>query len=605
MVLTDRDYEVVFHDRDAIKRRDGLSACETDFSHRFAKQPMDAAVALNYGICLLEMGKSSEAEDVLSGLCTPGDRLIVVQRWLLMACRCYAEAVRNRNNAIAAEEVISRFYLFDSDHQDQLSDFMLTHILTTENFDIITEFVLSLNTVKPFSKWAVRRYCEISNAVNQQDKYRKIFKESKNPEIQIEMDLLSLLYERFERKSDENPNSLMNTFESNVRTKFQKIVNTLGWPREQSNVVPLNKTDDSWTALFERVVAAGYEIDPFDAYRLSLQLSERLGSTEAEKYIMRFTQLGEQYHACFWLLGALLEERSDTKRALAAYHAAVQGELQSHKLQNRDFPTVDISRVKISAIALSFNDVELVRHYCTMIVPHCDELIVNDGGSTDGTIEEFVKFSAETGFPVHIIRDRQANFRDRNIFNKDGYRSAGAGGVAGFEADRRRTTTLMVARHPYILIADLDDFFPRFPCMKTIVASSYGVESFAGSRRELIDENHYCDIYISSKSNMPTLFKRDAMHVFSGVSDPDEYLARLDEDLALRASDFMTTCVTRAYHYWHLKWIFDPRQRNNIERFLGPKSDVQGIRQKPDFAKIREIKKNSMQPSRLVVNYEE
>lgn len=228
----------------------------------------------------------------------------------------------------------------------------------------------------------------------------------------------------------------------------------------------------------------------------------------------------------------------------------------------------------------------MVEAYCENIRPHCDELIVNDGGSTDGTIELFEKFSLETGFPIHIIRDQQASFRDRNLFNKDGYRSAGVGGVKGFEADRRRSTTLMLAKHDYVLLADLDDFFPRYPNLKSIVAGNYGIDHIAGSKREYINEFEYCDLYQERKSAMPTLFRRDRFHVFSGISELDEYLANMNHNLAIFATNFMNTAITRAYNFWHLKWLFDSSGKAQVEGHLGVKYSTSGIAERPDTTAI-------------------
>ena len=105
-------------------------------------------------------------------------------------------------------------------------------------------------------------------------------------------------------------------------------------------------------------------------------------------------------------------------------------------------------------------------------------------------------------------------------------------------------------------------------------------------RDRYIDDSTYCDLYQEKQSAMPTLFRRSRYHVYSGISESDEYLAHMRHDLAIFASKFMETFVTRAYNFWHLKWLFDGSRKAQFEARLGVKYSTAAISERPNTAAI-------------------
>lgn len=544
----DKEFDQAFQKRDSLKNEKGLSFCLSEFELLFQTNHMHLPHVLNYGICLLETENYKEAEYILGELCKPETAQNISENWLFESLKFYTLAIKERSRLVATKAALERLRHFNRHNRGRVISHIIIHLTDHNNFANLVVSIEELENDFDLSDAALRKFYEIASSKNELTEFEKICG-SRSSSHDNELKLISLLHGDFSA-----PASL------DIRSR--------------------------WRDVYAGLEKSRSKLSPFDAYRLSLQMHERLGPEMAEQEIQNLIALGEEYFACYWPLGALQEPLGDVAAASHSYSSAGRIEMLRENQPIENISPVDRSEVKISCIAISFNDAPLVETYCKMVRPHCDEIIVNDGGSTDGTIDLFHKFSKETGFPVHVIRDQQASFRDRNIFNKDGYRKAGLGGVKGFEADRRRTTTLLLAQHDYVLLADLDDYFPEFPNLKTLVSSNYGVDHIAGSKRELVDCDFYCDLYQNRQSALPTLFRRDRHHAFSGISGADEYLARLDHDMASWASKFMTTAISKAYHFWHLKWLLDPSQKTAAEPSLGVKSSVYGIKQRPDIKKI-------------------
>lgn len=537
-----------------MKAKQGVAACAAYFSKLFHERPEDAAVAINYGIALIENKERDRAEYVLGRLCAMNRPRLVNERLRYEAVKFYIFAIRDRDHTAALNAAFDRVSWFSRAQRDCLICEAITRVVDHRSFSYLMTWLADPNFQISFTNEAVRKFYEVASSVNRTDDFRKVIYNGRSEYDIHAIEITELLYRDFGLAYGESQDKYWSEI-------FYRIKDGLG-----SAIKPY--------------------VGPFDAYRLSLQLPQRVGLSRAVEDINWLISLGDSYFHCYWPLGALREKQADLSGAVEAYHLAGKRELIATGQDANKSVCIPLDQAKITCIALSFNDAAMVEAFCRNIRPHCDEIIVNDGGSTDGTIDLFEKFSRDTGFPVHIIRDQQASSRDRNLFNKDGYRTAGLGGVKGFEADRRRSTTLMLAQYDYILLADLDDYFPMYPNMKTIVAANYGVDHIAGSKREYIDKFSYCDLYQDRHSAMPTLFRRSRYHVYSGISESDEYLAHMKYDLAIFATKFMETFVTKAYNFWHLKWLFDPSKKDEFESRLGVKYSSSAIISRPDTEAI-------------------
>ena len=306
-----------------------------------------------------------------------------------------------------------------------------------------------------------------------------------------------------------------------------------------------------------------------DANDLSLIAMSTHDDDRARPIIEALAAQSRQNWGVMRVLGVMAERAGHRDDAMAAYDRAARCELE---VRGIDVPPAasDGSPSRISGIALSFNDAPLVPHFCRMIAAHCDELVVNDGGSSDDTIAAFRRYSAETGFPIHVIEDVQHGNRERTIFNKEGYRDRNLGGVLAFDADRRRTTTIVQAEGDYLLMLDLDDYLPPFPNMKTLVQASPYVDHFAGARLEVIGNGHYTALHLGPNQACPTLYRRHRKHVYAGVNGGDEYLARIDLGIAKWAMMEPHVFVTDCYNYWHLKHVLDGRSLPLVRPSMGP-----------------------------------
>ncbi|WP_159728644.1 hypothetical protein [Methylosinus sp. Ce-a6] len=529
------DFDGVFAERDARKRSAGPENCLEWMRERRAAAPNDPAVALNLGICLREAERHVEAREVLSPVVAAEAE--IPDRWFQTAVEYYCASLRALEGSAAAIsfvfEALGRLPRRPQAARAALFSFAITELLGPLEMDRFAEEYGRRTSAFGFTRAATRKLYEICSAVDRLDFFEEVFR------------------------------------------------GEVGDAGERRLAAMLHETMDNecWRVEFEHLLAGG-ALAPFDAYRLALQAPSRLPAADAESALKRLVGFGEDHWPCLRPLGAFYEREGRLEEAIEAYRRASLCDLQAQGQSVDAIRCVDPEEVKISCIALCFNDAPLIESYCHAVMPHCDEIIVNDGGSTDGSVDIFERIAREANFPIHVIRDRQRGFRDRSIYTKDAYRSENLGGVDGFEADRRRTTTLMAASHEYILIADLDDYFPPFPNLKTIVAAAYGVDHFTGSKCELYDRDSYWDLYQDPRSGIPTLFRRHRFHVFAGISGNDEYLSRLDGPLTELASHQMTY-LTKCYQFWHLKYVLDPRNRATIERHQGPRYSVAARADRP------------------------
>lgn len=529
------DFDGVFAERDARKRSDGPEGCLEWMRERRAAVPNDPAVALNLGICLFELDRYAEARDILGPLVAAGTQ--ISDRWFHTAIEYYCASLRALEGAAAAIsyvfEALGRSPRPPQAARATLFSYAINNLLGPLELDRFAEEYGKRTSAFGITRAAMRKLYEICSAVDRLDFFDEVFRGEAGDAG--ERRLAAMLHENVE--------------------------------------------NERWRMDFERLLADGAPA-PFDAYRLALQATARLPAADVERALERLADLGEDYWPCLRPLGAFYEREGRLGQAIEAHHRASRCELQAQGRSLDVIRLVDPEEVKISCIALCFNDAPLIESYCHSVMPHCDEIIVNDGGSTDGSVETFERIAREADFPIHVIRDRQRGFRDRSIYTKDAYRSENLGGVDGFEADRRRTTTLMAASHEYILVADLDDYFPPFPNLKTIVAAAYGVDHFTGSKCELYDRESYWDLYQNPRSGIPTLFRRHRFHVFAGISGNDEYLSRLDRPLTELAS-LQMTYLTKCYQFWHLKYLLDSTNRATIERHQGPRYSVAARADRP------------------------
>lgn len=345
---------------------------------------------------------------------------------------------------------------------------------------------------------------------------------------------------------------------------------------------------ECWQRFVDDLDLAG-QIDPYDGYRIGLNL---LGSGLGDATIPTMHRLADASPGCWALrrlIGVAYERQGRREQAAELYRRAAAEELRSRDLDVEAFPSRDARDVRISCIAISYNDEPLVRHFCNMVMAHCDEIVVNDGGSSDGTVEAFERFGAEHDFPVVVMRDRQHRNRARSLSTKDSYRKSGWGGVIGFDADRRRTLTLIEAKYEYILMLDLDDYLPPFINLKSLVAASYGIDHICGARLEVLGNGRYTTLRLGAEQAAPTLFRRDRHHVYAGVDSDDEYLAFADRDLAKWAMKGCRSFLSDGFCYWHLKYCLDGSSLHQVRASMGPDYDLMARYDRPLLSTLSHI----------------
>jgi hypothetical protein len=534
---SDSDFQQAFALRDSLKRSEGLGAAASKLEAMVSGDPTNHALKLNFGICLFELGQNRAAENLLAQLWSPECFYDLPEKWKEAVCKYYAYPISARNKRAAIDAITARLGLVSSEIARNLRWFAIAELTSPENLDKILEIAGKLDSEE------LRSVYERCSAANGLDAFHNMVEAAHLAESDLpaELNVMSLLYGEMANEP---------------------------WRRELEQL------------LTKQALA------PFDAYRIGLQAIQRLPADEAETLLQRFISWGEAFWACYRPLGILHEVTGDMRQALDAYHLASILELGTRGTDLSSLSRRDPGEVKISCITMCFNDAPLVRHYCASVMPHCDEIIVNDGGSNDGTIDQFNRVRLETGFPISVIQDRQRESRDRTLYNKDSYRKQGLGGALAFDGDRRRTSTLVAAQYDYILQADMDEFFPPFPNLKRVVAAAYGIDNFVGGQCEVLNERHFCDLYQHPRSALPTVFRRNRLHLYAGISSPDEYLSRADVPLTEWATKHMQTYLSYCYHFWHLKFLFDSSERAATELRLGPKCSVAARRGHPNFELI-------------------
>lgn len=336
----------------------------------------------------------------------------------------------------------------------------------------------------------------------------------------------------------------------------------------QSFALTTARFESEWISAFADETAK-QALSPLDSYRAAFQIPERADIQAGLAFALSQAQRGDDYWTCDRAAAAFFEAMGRTEDALDAHHRATVKEFRRQGIPEDLVKRRQIGDVKISCIVISYNDGPLVKAWCQMVAPHCDQIVINDGGSTDNTVELFEEWGRENNFDVCVIRDQQYGNHDRSLTNKNEYRWRALGGIAAFQPERRRTTTLIRADHEYILMLDLDDVVPPFPNMKTIVTGSYGVEIFLGWKGEIIPGDGYREIIHQPEIAGPILFKANKYYAYAGVASEDEYLARLDKDIRSWGSRFATKFASYCFSYWHLKFLFDDRRLDEFIHLYG------------------------------------
>ena len=91
------------------------------------------------------------------------------------------------------------------------------------------------------------------------------------------------------------------------------------------------------------------------------------------------------------VLGIIAERAGDRAAALRAYDRATRTELEVRCVDIP--PAVGGSKASHLGHRVEFSTTHRSSsHFCHMISTHCDELVVNDGGSTDDTVACFKQF---------------------------------------------------------------------------------------------------------------------------------------------------------------------------------------------------------------------
>lgn len=577
-------YELVFKIRDGIKNDAGVTACCEQMLQLDTQTPGDPAIQLNLGIALFENGQVPEAAAIFHTLTTDAKE-VLPKIWLEKAV-AYLGLVHLKSGAQEAiRSVLNGMILLPSENRRNLIGFIVQHLVDTSSIQFLLQ-TLNVNqwagNVEPTE---ARRLFELASAAG----IATLFDEFSNTVLgdMEEANLIRLLYYDISNLTwciglAKLCNGALDPAQAH---KARSRHGASGSLRTALSFILPRKTAE---------VDAEIDLSQADAFQLGLQALSRLTFEEAEFLLLRLTVGGRHWH-CLRLLGQLHEATGDTEVALDFYHRASLAELGSRQISTDAIRKVAVADAKVSCIVISYNDALLVPSFCRSIQPHCDEIILNDGGSTDGTIEAFEQFGRENGFPVLIIRDSQKRNRERSLATKNSYRKKGFGGVLGFEADRRRTTTLLAAQHPYILLADLDDYFPPFPNCKSLVASSFGIDHFVGSKCELLTAEEFCYIKQRPDAQLPTLFRRDRTHYFGGPARKDEYLARLDKSIDELASHYMPIHVSYCYNFWHLKYVLDPSFRDFVAPELGPRFAVNRRSDRPDQSFLRQLARSCVE----------
>ena len=530
MQINPDDIDAVFRLRHETKVATDVSRALEVLDELRARAGDTVAIAFNRALCLLEFGDVSAAHAEFRGLIKDAGAPVRLGAFIVDGVELFLKTTADPVPAELVPAILEIARFFNVDQRDRFLSFLLARDAERTTFDLFWS-VLDASQLPAFGPTPAE-----STA-------RLFFSRSSSHDAE----------DRFKSALDSDP----------------RLASLRG--SDGGTLIELLHADEQepsrWLATL-RELADRKVFNNRDAMDLSLIAVSMIDDETAQSVIETIASQSNQNWGAMRVLGIIAERAGDRAAALRAYDRATRTELEVRCVDIP--PALAGVRPRISGIALSFNDAPLVSHFCHMISTHCDELVVNDGGSTDDTVACFKQFSAETGFPVHVIEDLQHGNRQRTIFDKEGYRERNLGGVLAFDADRRRTTTLVQAEGDYALMLDLDDYMPPFPNLKTLVEASPYVDHFAGARLEVIGSGHYTALHLGPTQACPTLFRRHPKHVYGGVDGGDEYLSRLDLGIAKWAMMAPHVFVTDCYNYWHLKHVLDGRMLPRVRRFMGP-----------------------------------
>ena len=527
MVLNADDIEVVFALRHDAKVNGGLTAAYDAVESLVRGREESAAIAFNRGLCAYEIGDGETAHWAFVRAITIAGASKALGRFSVDAIELAIGTATAPLDGKCQAAMTSLAGSFSGAEAVRLFEFVVSRISNDSLYDLLWTVIeegaaYGVDVLGDVDR--LRTFYEVCSARNDEDRCAAYLRRAggETEPMRDHLEILNLI--------------------------FNPAGDHAAWIGRVENLIarmPIGEHNASDVA----IAAIGMASD-----EVSIPLLERLASQypNSENLVR--------------LQGVANERRGDRFGAIGCYQRAASLATPQNDGAEPSAPRA----ASVSAIALSYNDGPLVRHFCRCIAPHCDELIVNDGGSTDGTVDLFRQFSEETGFPIFVIEDFQYGNRQRTMEQRDDYRLDGLGGVRAFEADRRRTTTLMQARGEFVLMVDLDDYLPPFPNLKTLVEASPNADRFAGSRAEPLGGGRYA-ITRPTRSDeaRPVLFRRHPRHVYGGVGGADEYLARLDLGIRNRSSVADDIVLSQCFTVWHIGALLDDRLVNETRASKG------------------------------------
>lgn len=523
------DFTTAFQLRDRLKNQYGLEKCEAVLEDLIAKFPNSDPIRLNSAICLVERAKHEAALARLNRVSSAP--LNWQPQWRKSYFFYKFVSQSYLNSTAAMNELASTLEALEPEaRSDLLCGAIMANRIIRNDLVRWGEIINANASCITFSESAIKKWFETCSSNNRVHLF-EAFKARLSPEqlayLEPTFNLIDLLYG------------------DTTDTEFQHIVSAHKWP---------NISDH------DRYIIAIRSLK-LDNHSFAADLINAFIAERPNSFILRRAE------------GFLEELRGNSESARRSYHDASKLELSQTGIDARAISNVDPSQVRISCITMTYNEAPLVRNFCLSIMPHCDQIVVNDGGSTDETVAEFIRIREETGFNIIVQNDVQYTNRDRTIEKKNDYRSEGRGGILGFDASRRRTTSLLAAQYDYICMIDLDERLPAVPNLKNIVAAAYGAEHFAGVKCDIRDSKGYYEIKFNKHGAAPLLFKRQPSHMFgphTHVNGGDEYLTRADIPLTEFATQRMPLSLSNSFYIWHLKMLLDGRHKEHMDGRAGP-----------------------------------